>query len=145
MEEYQEHIEEKFLCFRQDKEYFIIPLFEVVRIVLHLKNEANADSFFSYESFPELYIIDMCSHKNKGTNEYPCAIVVGEEKEQFGIGVDGIEGIIQINPKNQFDLPDLVKDNANKYLDGVSYWEEERRLCFLVNCRRLREYTGQEF
>lgn len=133
--------EENFLCFQTMERYFLLPLDEVVQIVSNDEDKTDKDSEFSLKAYPDLLLLDFRTGEAEISDlSHATTIVLRGGASVFGLIVTSVYGIIHIQPKCQYELPVTVQTEHNQYLQGVSYWEEEQQLCFLLSAQQLSSY-----
>ncbi|NCB93536.1 MAG: hypothetical protein EOM40_13400 [Clostridia bacterium] len=131
--------EESFICFDSGDLKFIVPVYNVVRILSYEEGDLNANSEYNASAFEELPILDF-RRKREKDKKYRSVIVLQYDYDIFGLAVDEVEDLIQIKPENQYEIPQILCDSDNSYIGGVSYLPERKRLLFLLDGNQLKRY-----
>ena len=132
----QQSAEESFLCVDMEGLVFVIPLLEVNEIMACDEGRVDAESHYRFDSCEELPLLNF--HANQMLEEKQLVVVLSAKGKRFGLVVDRVEGVVNIEAAKQFPLPALVQDASNHYLGGVCY--HEGKLCYLMDTQQLCDY-----
>ncbi|MDD2959403.1 MAG: chemotaxis protein CheW [Lachnospiraceae bacterium] len=137
--------EDNFLCFHASGMYFILPVYQVIRILSEKLRHEEDHSLFRADAFGEIPILDFRKGRRIETesasdNEKSGSIIVLLDQEYFGITVERIEGLIEIKPEDQYEFPERIRDERNDFISGLSYWPEKKKILYLLDGEHLRKY-----
>ncbi len=113
--------EEMYLAFHVDGLAYVLPLSDVGQIVAKTP-----------EDMPEISLAGP-----KGRDD--CAVIFQDDEGLATLAVGKVEGIVQLPPDCQYELPALARSPGNVWIAGVAYMENTGSLCYLIDCRKLRD------
>ena len=71
------------------------------------------------------------------------AVIFQDDSGLAALTAGQIEGIIQLPPASQFEIPEEAQSPRNRWIAGAAFWEEERKLIYLLDCRQLKTCLGR--
>lgn len=113
--------EEQFLLFSSGGISYVLSLSEVGQIVAEVPEE-----------MPRVLLP---GQQGGGS----CAIIFQDGKGLAALAADHVSGIVLLPPSCQYEMPAETRSPGNRWIQGVAFPEGSGGLCFLVDCRRLRE------
>lgn len=113
--------EDMYLAFSARGTEYVLPLGDVGQIV------AKAP-----ENIPEIQLADC------GTAD-ACTIIFQDEDGLAALRVGDVTGLVHLPPTCQYEMPAETRTAQNRWIAGIAFIEEIGSLCFLLDCRKLRE------
>lgn len=138
--EQSESAEESYLAIEMNTLTFVVPLQEVEHILsggAEMVNDAECCHTPDGEKLPLIN-----GGVRLGRNQYHI-ISLRVDDRRVGLVVDSVVGVAHIAPQDQFPLPRLACAAQNSYLGGVSYWPEQRKLCYLLDAHSCAQYAKE--
>lgn len=139
-------IENKYVIFKLDKEYYGIPINQVIYIekMHELTRVPNGPSYVKGvmnlrgEVIPLIDLRSKLNMKTKEADDHSRIIVVSEEDIMIGLIVDSSSEVIEIN-KEDIDGPPVSDENEDlSYVDGVGKLND--RIVILLDLSKILEY-----
>ncbi len=139
-------IENKYVVFKLDKEYYGIPINHVIYIEkMHdLTRVPNGPNYIKGvinlrgEVIPLIDLRQKLNMETKEADDNSRIIVVSEEDIIIGLVVDSSSEVIEINEED-IDSPPLADDNEDlSYVNGVG--KAKDRLVILLDLSKILEY-----
>ncbi|MDO4553837.1 MAG: chemotaxis protein CheW [Lachnospiraceae bacterium] len=122
---------DSFLSFCVGEISYIVSVTEVERIAL--LDEVSKEE--------DIIWIDLGLEENRIEDKRSCAVLLQEENGRFGIVVSEVEGVVQMKPEEQFEIPDVLQP-MYPWMLGAAV--SQGKLFLLLNGQQLASLTDGE-